>query len=587
MREQLGTHSRHQPDLRGHRRSEGPASFWDSARAQLDGLPEGRGLNIAHEAVDRHARSARAHAPALRRIDRDGRVRDMSFAELAASSDRFANVLAALGIRAGERVFCLLPRTLELFTVVLGALKARAVVSPLYPAFGPEPLRSRLALGEARLLVTTGPHYQRKIEPLRHSLPALEHVLVTGEPAPGGTLSLAASLARAPSSYSIAPTSPEDPALLHFTSGTTGPPKGALHVHEAVVAQHATARSALDLRPGDLCWCTADPGWVTGTVYGILAPLTVGATVLVDEGEYDPLRWLSLLGELEVSVWYTTPTAIRLLRRLGAERIRSLRPRRLRYMASVGEALDAESVLFADEALGLPLHDTWWQTETGAIMIANRPSLEIRPGSMGQPVPGIEAAVVRRRSGGGVEMLGGGAVRGELALRAGWPSMFRAYVGDVRRYRACFSDDWYLSGDLVERDEDGYYWFLGRADEAIKSAGHLIGPAEVEAAILAHPSVSDAAVIGKPDALAGETVKAFVVPVSGLEASEDLRREVLAHARRRLGPAVAPKELEFRRELPHTRSGKTLRRLLRAEELGLPSGDTSVLATSEAVRGRD
>jgi acetyl-CoA synthetase len=528
---------------------------------------------MAHEAVDRHARGSRARTPALRHVDRAGRIHDLSFAALAASSARFASVLTGLGVGAGERVFCLLPRVPELYTVVLGSLKARAVVCPLYPGFGPEPIRSRLALGRGRLLVTTEQLFLRRVESIRRELPDLEHVLLLGERAPAGTRSLAALMARGSASFSIAPTDPEDPALLHFTSGTTGPPKGALHVHDAVVAQHATARLALDLHPGDLFWCTADPGWVTGTVYGIVAPLAVGATVLVDEADFDPLRWLSLLDGQGVTVWYTTPTAIRLLRRLGIERIRCRRPARLRFAASVGEALDAESVHFGAEALGQPFHDTWWQTETGAIMIATDPALEIRAGAMGRPVPGIEAAIVSRRPDGGVEILDGQEARGELALRRGWPSMFRTYVGDDERYRRSFRDGWYLSGDLVERDRGDYYWYLGRADEAIESAGHLIGPAEVEAAILAHPAVSEAGVIGKPDPVAGETVKVYVVPAPGLEPSEELRREILAHARRRLGPAVAPKELDFRGDLPRTRSGKILRRLLRSEELGLETGD--------------
>ncbi len=371
-------------------------------------------------------------------------------------------------------------------------------------------------------------------------------------------------------------TEAEDPALLHFTSGTTGRPKGAIHVHGAVVVHHMTGKYVLDLHPDDIFWCTADPGWVTGTSYGIIAPLTNGVTMIVDEAEFDADRWYRILQEEKVTVWYTAPTAIRMLMRAGAELARRYDLSALRFAASVGEPLNPEAVVWSAETLGRPFHDNWWQTETGGIMIANYAAMDVKPGSMGRPLPGVEAAILRRQES-GVEEINAPMQVGELALKAGWPAMFRAYLNEPERYAKCFVGEWYLTGDLAMRDEEGYYWFVGRADDVIKSAGHLIGPFEVETALMEHPAVAEAAVIGKPDPTMGEIVKAFVALKPGFAPDETLRKELLGHGRKRLGAAVAPKEIDFRPSLPRTRSGKIMRRLLKARELGLPEGDISTL----------
>jgi acetyl-CoA synthetase len=384
--------------------------------------------------------------------------------------------------------------------------------------------------------------------------------------------------------YEIGPTSPADTALLHFTSGTTGTPKGAVHVHEALVAHHTTAAFALDLHQDDIFWCTADPGWVTGTSYGILAPLSHGVTSIVDDADFDAERWYRILRDEHVSVWYTAPTAVRMMMKLGSSVAREYPLRDLRFIASVGEPLNPEAVRWGVDAFDLPIHDNWWQTETGAIMIANTGGADIRPGSMGRPLPGVDVAILRRddaghlvRHGDAVEEVTEPMVEGELALRPGWPSMFRGYLGEPERYRSCFAGGWYLSGDLAMRDGDGYVWFVGRSDDVIKSAGHLIGPFEVESALMEHPAVAEAGVIGKPDPVAGELVKAFVTLRHGYEPSEALHDELIGFGRKRLGAAIAPKELAFADHLPKTRSGKIVRRLLRARELGLAEGDVSTL----------
>ena len=556
---------------------------WAEAWKLLDGLPDGGGYNIAHETVDRHAAGALADKLAIRWIGKTGTRRDLTYSDLRRETNRFANALAGLGIKPGERVYALMGRLPELYVAVLGTLKARCVASPLFSAFGPEPIATRIGIGEGRVLVTTPELYRRKVEGVRDKMPSLEHIiLVDGGEAEGPGLHRWSALMDAASpDYEIAPTGVEDMALLHFTSGTTGRPKGAIHVHGAVVAHHVTGLHALDLHEDDIYWCTADPGWVTGTSYGILAPLTNGVTSIVVEAEFDPQTWYSILERERVTVWYTAPTAIRMMMRLGAEAARSYDLSALRFAASVGEPLNPEAVVWGLEAFGLPFHDNWWQTETGGIMIANLAALDIKPGSMGVPLPGIEAAILRHGDGRNVEVIDEPMIEGELALKKGWPSMMRGYLNEEERYAKCFAGDWYLTGDLAQRDEDGYYWFVGRADDVIKSAGHLIGPFEVESALMEHPAVAEAGVIGKPDPTMGEIVKAFVALKPGREPSEELRKELLGHARKRLGPAVAPKEIDFRANLPKTRSGKIMRRLLKARELGLPEGDLSTLESDE------
>jgi acetyl-CoA synthetase len=554
---------------------------WDQVRQELSGLPNGRGLNIAYEAVDRHAAGPRATHVALRWLGKRGEICDLTHAELARQTNRFANVLASLGIQPGDRVCTLLGRIPALYITALGTLKHRAVYCPLFSAFGPDPIKQRLMKGEIRLLVTTEQLYTQKVAQIREDVPSLEHVLLvrpdSAAPLPGRTQDFAALMDHASDVYEIGPTDPEDFALLHFTSGTTGMPKGAIHVHQAVLMHYMTGKYALDLHPDDIFWCTADPGWVTGTSYGIIAPLTHGVTNLVDEAEFDAERWYKTLQDQRVTVWYTAPTAIRMLMKAGADLPSRYDLRHLRFIASVGEPLNPEAVVWGNEVLGLPIHDNWWQTETGGIMIANYRAMDIRPGSMGRPLPGVTATIVRHEENQPVEEIQEPGVQGELALKPGWPSMFRGYLHDEERYRKCFAAGWYLTGDLARKDADGYFWFIGRADDVIKSAGHLIGPFEVESALMEHPAVAEAAVIGKPDPTIGEVVKAFVSLRPPYVPSEELRLELLGFARKRLGPVVAPKELDFLDVIPKTRSGKIMRRLLKARELGLPEGDLSTL----------
>jgi acetyl-CoA synthetase len=559
---------------------------WEEVGRELDWLPDAKGLNIAHEAVDRHAQSPAGNRLALRWLGCEGAVRDFTYNDLQRETNRFANVLRRLGAGRGDTVCTLAGRIPEIHTTALGALKNTSVFCPLFSAFGPEPVFQRLLRGDARVLVTTEPLYRQKVAPFARRLPQLRHVLLVDveEHRDDTLLSFPKMMREAGEQFLIPPTSPEDPALLHFTSGTTGMPKGAVHVHKAVFTHFMTGKYVLDFHPGDVFWCTADPGWVTGVSYGIISPLLHAVTTIVDEADFDAVRWCRILETQKISVWYTAPTAIRRLMRLKQWPCLQYDLGHLRLVHSVGEPLNPEAVSWGEEALGLPIHDNWWQTETGGIMIANFPCLEIRPGSMGRPLPGIEPAVVRRVTPDKVELLSNPDEPGELALRPGWPSMFRAYLHEEERYRKCFVGGWYLTGDLVRRDADGYFWFIGRADDIIETAGHMVGPFEVESALMEHPAVAEAGVIGKPDAVSGELVKAFVTLKPGFQPREQLRFELLAFARKRLGATLAPREIEFRPDLPKNRAGKIMRRLLKARELGLPEGD---LSTLEEIPGEE
>ena len=553
---------------------------WQAARAELAGLPGG-GLNMACEALDRQVAAGRGSSLAARFIDREWRRRDVTYADLLKSSSRFGNLLQSLGVARGECVATLLGRSPELFSVVLGTVRSGRVCSSLFFAFGPEPLKTRLQLGRARVLVTSEELYRRKVAPIRAALPDLGHVLLVREPGAGelaaGTADFAQLMSGSDEECAPAATRDDEVALLHFTSGTTGKPKGVTLTHAAVIAQHATSKLVLDLHPGETYWCTADPGWVTGIAYGVFGPLTRGARMIVDREEFEPQRWYRILAEEHVSVWYTAPTAIRMLMKAGTALARERSYPDLRLMLSVGEPLNAEAVLWGMEVFGIPFHDTWWQTESGSIMIANFYACDVLPGAMGRAIPGVEIRVVRRAAANRLEVIESPDEVGEIALRPGWPSMFSAYLGDEQRYRAAFIDGWYLAGDLARRDREGYFWFIGRADDVIKSAGHLISPFEIESCLMSHAAVAQVGVIGVPDPIAGQAVKAFVELKDGFEQSEELRRGLMAHARRLLGAAVAPREIAFSAALPRTRSGKIMRRLLRARELGLPEGDLSTL----------
>lgn len=542
---------------------------WEDSLAELN-QPSTGGLNIASVCADRHVAAGRGAHVAVRWLGRRQERRDITFQELSDLSGRTAAVLAGLGLLPGDTVAVLLERVPELYVAALGIWKAGGVYCPLFAAFGPGPIKARLELGKAKVLITSDELYARKLVSSRAGLANLEHVLLVSEDGAAlqlqdGCADFRALLSASPVMAPVA-TTPESPAFLHFTSGTSGTPKGVLHTHRSVLAHLATAQRVFGLVESDVFWCTADPGWVTSTAYGVIAPLAVGATVLVDQADVEPRRWYGILHDEKVTAWYTTPTSIRTMMRFGAALARSYRQNTLRVAASVGEPLNGEAVAWGQKALGVPFLDTWWQTETGAIIIANAPGQGRRPGAMGRVLPGVEAAVMRC-DGTSAQMVDTPDTVGELAIRLGWPSMFSAYLGVDERSSTCFREGWYFTGDLVKRDGDGFFWFVGRADDMIKCGGLQIGPFEVEGMLMDHPAVAEVGVVGKPDLLLREVPVAFASLNPGFEAGDALRLELLSFARQELGASLAPREIHFVAELPKTSAGKILRRALKAKAL--------------------
>jgi len=464
----------------------------------------------------------------------------------------------------------------ELYFAFVGILKHGTIVQPLFSAFGEESLGTRLESAGTSVVLTTLRHV-KKVRRARKTLPELKHVVVLDakpEQVKEGEIAFDLESVELPESIELFEADAETPSVLHYTSGTTGQPKGALHVHGSVVAQAITAKYVLDLRPGDRYWCTADPGWVTGTSYGIIGPWALGVEQLVFDGGFSAETWYKMLEKHRITVWYTAPTAIRLLMKEGAELVRRHDLSELRHMASVGEPLNPEAVTWGHEAFGLWFHDSFWQTETGAIMISNYPGMPVKPGSMGRPFPGITATVLDLETHQPVEEDG---KAGLIALKPRWPSMFRTYWNKPEIYDSKFENGWYVTGDRGRMDDDGYYWFVGRDDDVINTGGHLVGPFEIESALLEHEAVAESAAIGAPDPVNMEVVKAFVVLKPGHEPSDDLELSIMNTIRKRLSPLAMPQVIEFTDSLPRTRSGKIMRRLLKAQEWGEPIGDISTL----------
>jgi acetyl-CoA synthetase len=552
------------------------AFSWESARSELAYFAGGK-INAAYNAVDRHMNDGRRNKVALYSVDSNNNLEKLTFQDLYYLSNQMSNALQSLGVEKGDRVFFFLPRIPELYVTTIAIAKVGAVAGPLFSAFGPDALCDRLQDSQARVIVTT-PALKPKLDEIRDQLPDLEHVIVVGGSqhslkATAGELSYEELLEGASQYFECTQMDPEDPLYLLYTSGTTGKPKGVVHVHNDIIGHHMTSKWVLDLREDDIYWCTADPGWVTGTVYGIFGPWSLGTSVVTYEGRFDAVDWYELIDRLRVTVWYTAPTALRMLMKAGDEVVFEHSLQSLRHILSVGEPLNPEVVRWGMKVFGLPIHDNWWQTETGMQLIANLPCLPVKPGSMGKPLPGIQASVVDDH---GVELAPGQL--GRLVVRPGWPAMLRTIWKNQPKFDEYFRiPGWYFSGDNAWKDEEGYFWFVGRADDVINTAGHRVGPFEVESALIEHPAVAEAGVIGKPDKERGEIIKAFIVLNKGVNAGEELIEEIKEFTKKQLAAHAYPREIEIRDSLPKTRSGKIMRRLLKAWELGLPTGDTSSL----------
>ena len=544
---------------------------WKEVEKNFSWYETGR-VNIAYEAIDRHALGGKGDKIALHYRDAD-RNEQYSFKEMMERTNQAGNVLkTAANVAKGDRVFVFMPRSPELYFVVLGALKLGAIVGPLFEAFMEGAVRDRLEDSGAKVIVTT-PQLLNRI-PVGE-LPLLEKVVVVGDNVTedGKFVDFKARFAEASNELEIEWVDREDGSLLHYTSGSTGKPKGVLHVHNAMIQQYQTAKWVLDLKEDDVYWCTADPGWVTGTSYGIFGPWLNGVTNVIVGGRFKPETWYQTLEDLKVTVWYSAPTAFRMLMGAGDEVIKQYDLSALRHVLSVGEPLNPEVVRWGHKVFGLRIHDNWWMTETGAQLISNYPSMEIRPGSMGKPIPGVVAAIVDDQ---GNELP---PLRmGNLAIKKGWPSMMRQIWNNPEKYESYFlPNDWYVSGDSAYMDEDGYFWFQGRVDDVIMTAGERVGPFEVESKLVEHPAIAEAGVIGKPDPVRGEIIKAFIALRDGYEQTDELKEEIRAFVKTGLAAHAAPREIEFRDKLPKTRSGKIMRRVLKAWELDLPTGDLSTM----------
>ncbi len=549
---------------------------WSIAERELE-YREGNSINIGWYCTDRLCRTARARKPALIWEGHIGEERVYTYEDLRLASNTIAAFLRSLGLKDGDRICLFLDKIPELYIGFLGILKLGAIAQPLFSAFGDSSLFVRLSDAGTVAVLTQRKHLF-KIRKILDRLPHLKWIIVVDSDGKillrEHEVAFSLDAAQPVDDFAVFPTSAYSPSVIHYTSGTTGQPKGVQHAHYSLISQYLTAKWVLDLQGEDRYWCTADPGWVTGTSYGIIAPFALGITQCVLDSGFRAESWYRFIEKRRISVWYSAPTAIRSLMKAGDELPRKFELSSLRHLASVGEPLNAEAVLWSERIFGKPFLDTYWQTETGCIVISNYPGLEVRPGSMGKPFPGIEAAILNPKTNEPFPICG---KAGLVALKPGWPSLMRGYWNNPSAYRDKFRNGWYISGDRGRIDQDGYFWFVGRDDDLINTAGHLVSPFEVESALLEHPAVAESAVVSKPDPINLEIVKAFISLKPGFQPGKELDLEIMNFVRKKLSPLAMPQEIEFVESLPKTRSGKIMRRILRAREWDEEIGDTSTL----------
>ena len=548
---------------------------WSIAEQELD-YHDGDVINIGWYCSDRICDQGKAGKTALIWEGLGGVEKEYTFDDVRINSNKFGAFLRGLGIKEEDRVCLFMDKIPELYIGFLGVLKIGAIAQPLFSAFGDESLHVRLDNAETTAILTQRKHVG-KVRKLLEKSPYLKHVIIVDhdgkKPLKDRELVFDMETYAAPENFEICPTHAESPSVLHYTSGTTGQPKGVKHVHYSLISQYLSAKWVLDLQDDDIYWCTADPGWVTGTSYGIIGCWSLGVTACVLDTGFSAASWYEFIQRRKVTMWYSAPTAIRSLMKAGDELIKEYDLSSLRHLASVGEPLNAEAVVWSERVFGLPFLDTYWQTETGSMMLTNFPGMKIKPGSMGKPFPGIEAAIVDTET---FEPVETGKV-GLIAFRPGWPAMMRTYWNNEETYKTKFENGWYLPGDKAYIDLDGYYWFIGRDDDVINTGGHLVSPFEVESALLEHEAVAESAVVAKPDDVNMEVVKAFVTLNPGFEIDKMLELNIMNFIRKKLSPLAMPQEIEYVPNLPKTRSGKIMRRVLHAQEWGEDIGDISTL----------
>lgn len=548
---------------------------WKKGESEIDYFKDGT-LNAAYNAVDRHTEGKRKNKTVLLFEAQNGEKEKYTYLDLKNLTNKFANVLKSQGIQKGDRIFLFLPTIPERYVAFLGILKLGAIAGTLFSAFQEVALLDRLLDSGAKAVVTNSILFPR-IEKIWKDLPQLEKVIIVERgsvvhPKGKKILYYNQEMKKASPNFKIAHLKKEELAYMLYTSGTTGKPKGVVHAHHDILQAIWTTKFALDVQEDDVYWCTADSGWVTGVVYGIMGIWGLGGTSVIFEGRFSPAAWYKVIQDYKVTVWYTAPTAVRMLMGSNVD-VKEFNLSSLRFLGSVGEPLNPEAIWWSLEVFGLPFHDNWWQTELGGICIANYASLDIKPGSMGKPMPGVKAAIIDEQ---GKELPKGR--EGNLALKPETvPSLMKTIWNNEEKYQSYFSHGWYISGDRAYQDKEGYYWFIGRADDVIKTMGERVGPFEVESVLVEYPDVVEAGVIGKPDELRGEIIKAFVVLKTGVKPTEDLKDKLKDYVKKHLAGHAYPREIDFIDKLPKTRSGKIMRRVLKAKELGLSVGDTSTL----------
>jgi len=549
---------------------------WSIAEKELE-YHDGDIINIGWYCSDRICFQGKGDKIALYFENFTGKERKYTFNDIRLASNTIGTLLRNLEIQNGDRICLFMDRVPELYFSFLGILKIGAVAQPLFSAFGDESLYVRLEDAQTRAIITQS-KYLPKIRRIRDKLPFLEYIIVLDHTKTKNleNREYAFYLEEIPAveKMEIFPTKSESPSVLHYTSGTTGQPKGVQHVHYSLISQYLTTKWVLDLQDDDIYWCTADPGWVTGTSYGIIGPWSLGITQCVLDAGFSAQAWYRFIEKYKISMWYSSPTAIRSLMKAGNELVMSYDLSSLRHLASIGEPLNPEAVIWSQRIFGKPFHDTYWQTETGSIMISNFPGMKIKPGSMGKPFPGITGVILDQERFEPIEEAG---KIGLIAFKPGWPAMMRGYWNSEEIYKKKFVGRWYLSGDKGTIDNEGYFWFVGRDDDIINTGGHLVSPFEVESALLEHPAVGESAVVSKPDEVNMEVVKAFITLKPGFIFNSELELDIMNFIRKKLSSLAMPQEIEYMDKLPKTRSGKIMRRLLHAKEWGEDTGDISSL----------
>jgi acetyl-CoA synthetase len=543
---------------------------WDTWSKEFSFKKNGK-VNYAYEVTDYQVKKGNGNKPAITSQNAAGKVRRITFAHLARATTVLAGALKKRGLKPGDRFGIYAPKSIEYVIVLLAAIKCGATVVPLFDKFGTEAIADRLGdCGATWLYVDSSLAGNVIFDKVTSVTDVLTDKKGSFE-AKQRTYELKDLLKGKPDPSAIHFGDLETPFVIHYTSGSTGKPKGILLVQRAMIGHLVTARYVLDLHPSDKYWNTGDPGWVTGMVYNFFAPFLLGVGAHIYEGKFDATAWMKFMSRMKISVWYSTPTAFRLLRYHGVPLSKKNMPY-LRHIVSAGEPLNSSLIDWTMETVGVPIHDSWYMTENGHQLINNYRCVPIRKGSMGKSLPGIRAAIINKS---GKEVARG--KRGRLAVRVPWPGLMKSVWNNPKKFKSYFEKDWYISGDMAYQDKDGYFWFLGREDDMIKSAAERMGPFEIENALVSHPAVAEAGVIGKPDPIYGSIIKAFIILKKDVKPDDALKKDLVKHVRTLISKHAVPREISFVHKLPKTKSGKIMRRVLRAEEANMHAGDLSTM----------